>query len=30
MFASYNKNDPKIVAKPDSAAVDALIKEFTQ
>jgi hypothetical protein len=30
MFASYNNNDPKIVAKPDSAAVDALIKEFTQ
>ena len=28
MFATYNKNDPKLVASPDTAAVDALIAEF--
>lgn len=29
-FVSYNKNDPKIIAKPDTAAVDAAILKFTQ
>lgn len=28
MFASYNKEDPKLIAKPDSAAVDALVAKF--
>ena len=29
-FVSYDKNDPKIIAKPDSAAVDALVAQFAQ
>lgn len=29
-FVSYNKNDPKIIAKPDTAAVDAAILKFTK
>lgn len=28
MFASYSKSDPKIIASPDTAAVDAVIAEF--
>jgi hypothetical protein len=28
MFASYNKNDPKIIASPDDGALDALLSEF--
>lgn len=28
MFATYNKSDPKLIARPDSAAIDALIEKF--
>lgn len=28
MFATYNKNDPKIIASPDSAAVNSLVAKF--
>ncbi len=30
IFVTYNKNDPKIIAKPDSDAVDALVAQFAQ
>ncbi len=28
MFATYNKNDPKIIANPDSAALNSLVAKF--
>ncbi len=30
IFVTYNKSDPKIIAKPDSDAVDALVAQFAQ
>lgn len=30
IFVTYDKSDPKIIAKPDSDAVDALVAQFAQ